>query len=183
MLQTIVRRHSGLRRNGTGRSGDERRQPERAAVWISSTPPSPPAYHYYRAPSLIQRAPLGLPFNTFDYQVTGLTASQPYVFKLRNLPNANYTNSTLFSSPVGFTPSGGVQEAFGTPGSERSIRPTIGAASSAPAAVGDLLAINTNSANSLTQGNGHSAHRRTPAKRLRTSRARRISAIRSHWRP
>ena len=57
-----------------------------------------------------------LPNNTFDFQLTGLTAATTYVFEVRNDGGANAANSP-FSATQTFIPSAGVNESFGTPGS------------------------------------------------------------------
>lgn len=65
--------------------------------------------------SFVDATPLALPFNTFDYQVTGLTNTQQYVFRVSNAVGGNNAIA-IFSAPKNFTPTGGVVEAFGTPG-------------------------------------------------------------------
>jgi hypothetical protein len=83
--------------------------------------------------SFIDATPLPLPPSTFDYQVTGLTASQQYVFKVGN--KLNNPATTFFSGTTAFTPSGGVTEIFGAPGTITSGPGANGGFSTA----GDLL--------------------------------------------
>ena len=69
--------------------------------------------------SFIDATPIALPANTFDFQVTGLTPTTTYVFKVRNLPGFNnpVSNSALFSAIASFVPSGAITpETFGAPG-------------------------------------------------------------------
>ena len=78
--------------------------------------------------AFVDATPVPLPFNTFDFQVTGLSASQQYVFKARFTTGVNNSNPNLFGAPVAFTPSGAVNEAFGTPGSGIANFPASGTA-------------------------------------------------------
>ena len=81
--------------------------------------------------TFIDATPVALPTTTFDYQVTNsaatpLSASQQYVFKARFTTSANNSNAALFGSVVPFTPSGGVTENFGSPGTGTAAFTSLG---------------------------------------------------------